>query len=165
MTNNFSSTFIFFRFLNSLLILLIFFFIYKKFLKNYFLNLENSDQEKKKQQKNNLKQLQKDYLLSEQNLQEQASEMSQILSNAQIWQKKIDLVFKSKKQEQEFLFAKLQEQAKTKAKNHEISKSLHQLADKFEKNSALKNSINQLFAEKKTQENYIKKSLELINEH
>ena len=56
MASNYSSTFIVFRILNSLVIFLIFYFIYKKYLKKYLVDLIKQDQELNTTEKLKIKQ-------------------------------------------------------------------------------------------------------------
>lgn len=165
MASNYSSTFIVFRILNSLVIFLIFYFIYKKYLKKYLVDLIKQDQDLNTTEKLKIKQLEKEYLESEKNLQNQKRDAFQIHSNLQIWQKKIDSKIKEKKQQQADLILKLQYQASKKAENYAFSKSLYRFGEDLSNDLSIKNKIAKSFDDKENQEKYIKKSLELMNEH
>jgi hypothetical protein len=164
MTNSFSSTFIFFRILNSLLIFLIIFFVYKKYLKKYLNNLFIADQDIKLRQNNQIKLLQEEHLISEENLKNQAEEIFQIHANMQIWQKKIDHQAKVRKRLQEDLILNLKNQALLKAQNRAFSKNLKKISMELSQDLNFKKQFSDLFVDKKNQEKYLKKSLELMNE-
>ena len=165
MTNNFSSMFIFFRVLNSLLVFLLFIYVYKKYIKNYLINSEQADHDNKQKQSDKIKLLQADHLASEQDLKRQAEEIYQIHANMQLWQKKIDAKHKIDKQLQADLILKIQDQALHKSQNHALRKNIVKLADELSNDQIFINQINDLFEDEKIQKKYLKKSLELINEH
>jgi hypothetical protein len=165
MLNSFSSTFIFFRILNSLLIFLLIFYVYKKYLKKYLINSAKADQDIKLKQKNQIKLLQEEHLISEENLKNQAEEIFQIHANMQIWQKKIDNQAKIRKRLQEDLIFKLKNQALLKAQNQAFSKNLKKISAELSNDLNFKKQISDLFLDNENQEKYLKKSLELMNEH
>jgi hypothetical protein len=165
MTNNLSSMFIFFRILNSLIVFLLFIYVYKKYIKNYLTNLAQVDHDNKQKQADNIKLLQAEYLASEQDLKKQAEEIYQIHANMQLWQKKIDAKHKIDKQQQADLILKIQDQVLRKAQNQALSQNILKLADELSNDLSLTNQIKDLFEDEKIQKKYLKKSLELINEH
>jgi hypothetical protein len=165
MTNNFSSTFIIFRVLNSLLVFLIFIYIYKKYLKDYLINSAQSVNDDKQKQADKIKLLQAEHLESEQDLKNQAEEIFQIHANTKLWQKKIDAGYKIKKQLQTDLILKIQDQALVKVQNQQLRQNMIKLANQLSSDQDFINQIKDLFGDEKIQKKYLKKSLELFNEH
>jgi hypothetical protein len=165
MTNNFSTTFIFFRILNSLILFLLFIYIYRKYIKNYLANLAQKEHDSKQEQVDHVKLLQAKYLETEQGLKKQAEEIYQIHANIKLWQKKIDAKHKFDKQQQADLILKAEDRALCKAQNHALRQNILELANQLSNDQSLTNQIKDLFEDEIVQKKYLKKSLELINEH
>ncbi len=157
--------FIFFRVLNSIIFLLIFVYIYKKYIKNYLINAAKTAHDNEQKQAEKIEQLQAEYLGTEQDLKKQAEEIYQIHTNMQLWQKKIDAKCKLSKQQQVDLTSKIQDQSLRKAQNHALCQNIVKLANQLINDQSFTAEIKDLFEDEEIQKKYLKKSLELINEH
>jgi hypothetical protein len=109
--------------------------------------------------------LQAEHLESEQDLKNQAEEIFQIHANTKLWQKKIDAGYKIKKQLQADLILKIQDQALVKAQNQQLRQNMIKLANQLSSDQHFINQIKDLFGDEKIQKKYLKKSLEIFNEH
>ena len=101
----------------------------------------------------------------EQDLKKQAEEIYKINANIQLWQKKIDVKHKINKQIQADLILKIQDQALHKSQNQALCQNIIKLANQLINDQNFMNQIKDLFEDEKIQKKYLKKSLELINEH